>query len=346
MSRSDGRQDRSFDGTPERNREEQPRRFEGGPTSRFGDKAKWLPNGKPSAASQEKPQRTPAEEPLDRPKAAGNAPQPEERPTHWGNVAEWYDELVGDEGSEYHQEVIIPGIVRMLNIAQGGQPLPRVLDLACGQGVLCRRLAEYGCPTTGVDAAEELIDAARKRNEEDELDIRYLVADVTQLLDDDDQLLPVIERESYDVVTIVLSIQNITPLTPVWLACREALKPGGHLIIVMMHPCFRVPRKSDWFWNSANSTQSRLVSTYLSSDQIEIQTHPGLAAHGKDQSSTSHFHRPLQAYVNTLGSSGLLIDHIEEWTSHKTEQPGPKKVAIDRARKEIPMFLAIRARKV
>lgn len=79
---------------------------------------------------------------------------------------------------------------------------------------------------------------------------------------------------------------------------------------------------------------------------MEIQTHPGLAAHGKDESVTLHFHRPLQAYVNTLGNAGLLIDHMEEWTSHKTSPPGPRKAAIDCARKDIPMFLALRARKV
>ncbi len=346
MDRSDRRQDRSFDGAPERDRDAQARRDDR-PSSQFGDRPQWAAKGKPAAVRPERPPRPQVDRPVKKQKATSeDTPQVKQPATHWNNVAEWYDELVGDEGSEYHQEVIIPGLLKILNIAQGGEPLPRVLDLACGQGVLCRRLAEYGCPTTGVDAAEELINAARKRNEEDKLDIRYVVADVTQLIDDNDQLLPIIERESYDVATIVLSIQNITPLTPVWLACREALKPGGHLVIVMMHPCFRIPRQSDWYWNSANSTQSRLISHYLSSDQIEIQTHPGLAAQGKDQSSTTHFHRPLQAYINTLGSAGLLVDHIEEWTSHKTEQPGPKKAAIDRARKEIPMFLAIRARKV
>jgi hypothetical protein len=114
----------------------------------------------------------------------------------------------------------------------------------------------------------------------------------------------------------------------------------------MMHPCFRVPRQSDWVWSDVNKTQSRVVTQYLSSSKIEIQTHPGLAAHGKDNTVTLTFHRPLQAYINTMGGAGLYIDHIEEWASHKADQVGPKKEAIDRARKEIPMFLAIRARKI
>lgn len=281
-------------------------------------------------------------------------PRPSRRPspgqTHWGDVAEWYDRLVGDEGSEYHQHVVIPGVLRMLGTttakSEKRDAKLRVLDLACGQGVLCRRLAQEGHELTGVDAAAELIEAARRRNEAEGLAIRYIVADVTKLIDEQGHLQDGLAPETYDAVTVVLAIQNITPLSPVWQACRGALKPGGHLIVVMMHPCFRVPKRSDWHWDDASETQSRLVSQYLSSSNEEILIHPGLAAYGKDESVTLHFHRPLQAYVNTLGNAGLLIDHVEEWTSHKTSPPGPRKAAIDRARKEIPMFLALRARKV
>ena len=81
----------------------------------------------------------------------------------------------------------------------------------------------------------------------------------------------------------------------------------------MMHPCFRVPQHSDWHWDPAKNHQSRLVSQYLTSATIDIQTHPGLAAHGKSDASTAHFHRPLQAYIHTLASAGLLTDHLAEW---------------------------------
>jgi 2-polyprenyl-3-methyl-5-hydroxy-6-metoxy-1,4-benzoquinol methylase len=270
-----------------------------------------------------------------------------QRQTHWGDVADWYDKLVGDEGSEYHQHVVIPGVFRMLGLA--GKDAPKngmpVLDLACGQGVLCRKLAEAGCIVTGIDAAAPLIEAARRREETDNLGIRYHIADATKLVDEKNTLIGPVAGGSQDAITLILAIQNMTPLSPVWQACRAMLKTGGVLIIVMMHPCFRVPRQSDWVWDEAHNEQGRIVKRYLSSEKIDIQTHPGLAAHGKDASTTPHFHRPLQAYINTLGNAGLLIDHVEEWISHKTSQPGPRKEALDRARKEIPMFLALRARK-
>lgn len=266
--------------------------------------------------------------------------------THWGEVAEWYDRLVGDEGSEYHRKVIMPGVLRLLDLNKLDIETPRVLDLACGQGVLGRWLAEEGCEVVGVDAAEPLIAAARRRNQQDKLPIKYIVADVTELVDEDGELTTALDEESFDAVTIVLAIQNIAPLSPVWQACHRVLKPGGKLVVVMMHPCFRIPKNSDWHWDEATFSQSRLVRGYLGSMDIEIQMHPGHAAHGLDTATTTHFHRPLQAYINTMGNAGLYIDHIDEWTSHKTDQAGPKKEAMDRARKEIPMFLGLRAIKV
>src|SRR5712672_726969 len=87
------------------------------------------------------------------PKPIRPSPGPQ---THWGEVADWYDRLVGDEGSEYHQKVVHPGVVRLLGLSPGDP----VIDVACGQGVLCRVLAERGAEVTGVDAAEPLIRAA------------------------------------------------------------------------------------------------------------------------------------------------------------------------------------------
>src|SRR5512143_3212474 len=56
----------------------------------------------------------------------------------WDHVAAWYDRLIGDEGSDYHRNVIIPTALRLLDV----QPGERLLDLCCGQGVLTRAVLE------------------------------------------------------------------------------------------------------------------------------------------------------------------------------------------------------------
>src|SRR5258706_7152691 len=82
-------------------------------------------------------------------------------PTDWGKVASWYDNLVGEEGSEYQREVVLPGVVRLLAL-KPGEP---ALDVACGHGVLCRLLHQQGVVATGVDSSRELIQHARQRSD-------------------------------------------------------------------------------------------------------------------------------------------------------------------------------------
>ena len=259
--------------------------------------------------------------------------QPKKKPTSsgprtdWGEVADWYDQLVGESGSEYHREVVLPGVLRLLAM----QPGEKAIDIACGQGVLCRILNERGVEATGVDAARELIAAARERGPQT---IRYDVADAREL-----KFLP---TDHFAAAACVLAVQNINPLQPVFEGVHRLLKPGGRLVIVMMHPAFRGPRETSWGWDEKAKVQYRRTDRYLLPRKTPIVAHPGKAP----GVYTWTFHRPMESYVKALRSGGLLVDALEEWPSHKTSTSGPRAAAENTARKEIPMFLAMRAVKV
>ena len=249
----------------------------------------------------------------------------------WDHVGKWYDDLVGDQGSTHHEQVIIPGVLRLLD----ARPGKRFLDIACGQGVLCRALAAKGAGAVGVDLAPSLIHAARQRMIDPKLE-SYHLGDARKL--EDGPFSP----DSFDAALCVLAIANMTPLSPVWQGCYRLLKPGGRLVVVLLHPCFRIPRKSDWEWDEARQIQYRRIESYMTSEKIGIQTHPG----SNPDQQTHTFHRPLQAYVNTLGSAGLLIEKMDEWVSQKKPPAGRRFTALDASRREIPLFLALCARKV
>jgi ubiquinone/menaquinone biosynthesis C-methylase UbiE len=258
--------------------------------------------------------------------------------TDWNKVADWYDQLVGESGSEYHQHVVLPGALRLL-APQTGQ---RIADLACGQGVLCRLLAAQGVHATGIDAAPELIRAARERDRAaatpSALAIDYHVGDIRQPTP-----LP---PSTFDAAACLLAIQNIHPIAPVFAGAATLLKPMGKLVLVMMHPCFRGPRQTGWGWDEKQNIQYRRVERYLLPRKTPIVTHPGKHT-GKDAGAyTWSFHKPIEAYVRALRNAGLLIDALEEWPSHKKSDSGPRAAAENSAREEIPMFLAIRAVKV
>ena len=255
--------------------------------------------------------------------------------TDWQQVAQWYDDHVGHDGGEFHREVVLPGVVRLLGRGDASVSGLRVLDIACGQGVLCRYLHERGARPTGVDSAAALVSLARERSPEG---IAFHVGDARSVAD-----AAWLERESYDAAACVLAIQNIQPIRPVFEGAAAALKAGGSLVIVLMHPAFRGAKESHWGYDPDADVQFRRVDRYLVPRKAPIVAHPGDAA---ESDYTWTFHRPVGAYVKALRQAGLLVDAMDEWTSHKTSQPGPRAAAENRARKEIPMFLAIRAVKV
>ncbi len=247
--------------------------------------------------------------------------------TDWGAVAGWYDELVGESGSEYHREVVIPGTLRLLGLQSGDA----CLDVACGQGVLCRVLHGMGVRVVGVDAAAELIRLARQRSDPE---IQYHVGDARDL-----SFLP---AGAFNAAACILAIQNIHPILPVFQSVQRVLKAWGRLVVVLMHPCFRGPKETSWGWDEARRCQYRRVDRYLIPRKAPIVTNPG-----KDPGRyTWSFHKPIEAYVKALRNAGLLIDAVEEWTSHKTTKAGPRAAAENAARKEIPLFMAVRAVKV
>ena len=57
---------------------------------------------------------------------------------------------------------------------------------------------------------------------------------------------------------------------------------------------------------------------------------------------TMSYHRPISDYSKMLYDSGFLIEKIEEWTSDK-ESVGRAGRMENRARAEIPLFMAIKA---
>jgi len=233
--------------------------------------------------------------------------------TSWQKVSKWYGEIVGDKGHYYHQHVVMPNTIRLLNIKDGQS----LIDLACGQGVLRRNIRQK-IKYVGVDISRNLIEEAKRMDRQGE----YIIADVSQKLN---------IKEKFDFVTIILALQNIKNMAGVIKNASELLDKNGKLLIVLNHPCFRIPRQSSWGIDEQNKIEYRRINRYLSPLDVPIGVGGGI---------TWSFHHAIGDYMSELKKNNLVVEILEEWTSDKSSEGSAKKME-DRSRKEFPLFITL-----
>lgn len=244
--------------------------------------------------------------------------------TSWGKVAKWYDELIEND-ENYQKDVILPNLLRLMSLDKKDS----VLDVACGQGFFVREFSKTSGSVTGVDVSKELIDLAKEHIINNE---KYFVSPSHNL--------SFLESNSVDKISIILALQNIEKTKETLKEFNRVLKNNSKVYLVLNHPSFRIPKKSDWGFDEDTKTQYRKISHYMSEQMIKIDMNPG-EKDIKKKEYTFSFHRPLQYYFKIFNECGFKVTGLEEWCSNKTSQVGPRKAAEDKARREIPMFMFI-----
>jgi ubiquinone/menaquinone biosynthesis C-methylase UbiE len=241
--------------------------------------------------------------------------------TSWGNEAAWYDAHLRDTNT-YHAQVVLPNLLRITDC----KPHESLLELGCGQGFFLDAFTKTVTHVTGVDVGAALLAHAKDRGTR----ARLVLGSA-----DDPALLA---GQTFDVITIVLALQNMKSLSGVMKNVARLLAPGGRVVIVLNHPTFRIPKKSAWGQDADIRVQYRRIDGYMSEAGVTIDMHPG--SRGK-KSYTVSYHRPLQVYMKAFAKEGFVITKLEEWVSHRRSEPGPWAKAENTARKEIPLFMCL-----
>lgn len=93
------------------------------------------------------------------------------------------------------------------------------LDVGCGAGLLAEPLARLGAHVTGIDAAPELIEAARTHAGQSGLAIRYVAGEVAAL------------EGTFDLVTALEVVEHVEDPASFIRDLAAKLAPGGLLIM-------------------------------------------------------------------------------------------------------------------
>jgi SAM-dependent methyltransferase len=183
-----------------------------------------------------------------------------------------------NESSLFNAYYERPAMLRLAGDVSGR----RILDAGCGSGPLSAALRANGAVVTGFDASAAMVDLARQRLGEDaDLHVADLAAP-----------LPFADAEFDDVVASLV-LHYLEDWAGPLAELRRVLKPGGRLIVSVIHPSVYaiVYPDADYF------ALTRYSEDYTFAGQSAVLT---------------YWHRPLHAITDAFAAAGFRIVTLSE----------------------------------
>jgi 2-polyprenyl-3-methyl-5-hydroxy-6-metoxy-1,4-benzoquinol methylase len=228
----------------------------------------------------------------------------------WNNIAEYWDDYMGEKSNRWHRELIRPNTEKLLDIKEG----QTILDVACGNGNFSKRLAELGANVIAFDYSPKMIERAKLSCKDYLNRIDFKVNDATNY----DSLME-LGIQSFDSAVANMALMDIADITALVKSLQMLLKPNGRFVFSIPHPCFQPPNvrklcEIEDVDGAVVSRKSVQISKYINPEVFE-----NLGIKGQP---TPHliFHRPLAYYLNLFFESNFMLDGIVEPTFEDTDK--------------------------
>ena len=231
----------------------------------------------------------------------------------WDQKAEFWDAQMG-EGNQHHRVLIGPAAERLLAV----QPDELVLDVACGNGVFARRLAELGARVVATDFSQRFLERAAARTVEHRDRIEYRLIDATS----EDQLMSLGERR-FDAAVCNMALMDMTTIQPLFKALSRLLKERARFVFSVPHPCFNL--SGGKMVVEQEDRDGELVTVYAMkvSNYLQPTQERGMGMVGEPEPHY-YFHRPLHELFSACFQAGFALDGLEEpafGEEHRNERP-------------------------
>ena len=222
----------------------------------------------------------------------------------WNTNAAFWDSVMG-EGNQFQKALLGPTIERLLNL----QPGELVLEIACGNGMFARRMAQLGVHVVATDFSEQFIELARAKTAEyPQLTgrIEYKVVDAT----DEAQILALGKRR-FDAVVCNMAMMDMSTIDPMLSALGQVLKTDGRFVFSIMHPCFN--NAGTRLSLEEEDRDGELIDVYSIKVVKYLHQSPtrGLGIIGQPEPHY-YFFRPLNVLFNSCFQAGFVMNALEE----------------------------------
>ncbi len=219
----------------------------------------------------------------------------------WNRLANEYSEWIA-KNEDVAGHAFADAIRREILSRLPNDRRTKALDLGCGSGALLEDLSQRYEVLIGCDGSWSMVALAKKLHPS--AASRTFVADATHILPFSDG--------AFDLIVSNMVLMCLDDVTGAFREISRTLRPGGEFIFTVTHPCFSFVRRH------LASGEYRYSECFASEHQLG----PSFA------STVSHYHRPLQFYVEELDRNSLSLRTIAEISPEIT----PELSDVDRLR--------------
>ncbi len=235
----------------------------------------------------------------------------------YDDIAAWYDKSI-TQNTLIH-DLVMPPLFEIMGDIRG----QTICDLACGQGLLSRHLAQQGAKVTAIDISANLLEIAQRYEDIQPLGIDYVLEDA--------QSLARLVDATFDGVICNMSLMDIENIHSTFLSVARILRPQGWFIFSITHPCFQGPASTRV--TNPDGTFRSIVSDYFT-ERYWLSDNPD-GVRGK----VGAYHRTVSTYLNNVLAAGFTLERFVEPQAESEiaeRLPGYRK---------IPAVLIVRCRK-
>ena len=195
---------------------------------------------------------------------------------NWNDIADWWVEEAGTDPA--YPFDVHPLLNELVDGIEG-----RVLDLGCGEG---QGMAEVGGDVIGIDLSESLAARASARGS-------VIVAELPDL--------SFLREGSVDGAFSVYLVDLIEDDATFFRSCARAIRPGGHLVVVMNHPAYTAPGAAP-LMDADGEVLWRWGAYFEKGSALE---HVG-------PRDVRFFHRPIGALLSNAADAGWSLERLVE----------------------------------
>jgi SAM-dependent methyltransferase len=208
----------------------------------------------------------------------------------WQASALGWIEGQGEEGDASRREILDPCLDTLMFPSVKDK---KVLDVGCGEGRYCRKLARQGAIVTGIDPVDLFIERAKTLHPEGDYRIGF------------GEALP-FENLEFDIVLSYLALVDIPDYKSAIDEMSRVLRPGGSVFYVTVS---NMASTSDgWVKDSEGNRLYRTVDRYMEDFSMHLNWLCGI----------TNYHRPLSAILDRFFKNGLVMDSFHEPLPPKT----------------------------